>query len=131
MPDAAIRGDLPDALRRLGFPIAVVDSEGRIVWQNDSMRGFVGERVGRMFGEPVVADDRQAFREKFLSALLRDEPIDLESRLRGIDGNVYDTEISAAPLREHGRAVGIFGVFNPMPVDTEVKPANVELTPRQ
>ena len=131
MAGAALRGDLPDALRRLGFPISVTDSSGRVAWQNDSMRRLVGDRIGRPFGEPVLPEDRQRFREEFLSTLTRAEPRDLSIRFRGLDGRVYNSEVSSAPLVEDDRVVGIFGVFHPEPDESYAPPRQVHLTPRQ
>ena len=131
MADAAFRGDLPDALRRLSFPIAVVDSAGRVAWQNDAMRAMVGDRVGRLFGEPIVPEDRQRFREEYLNTLSRGEPRDLSVRFRALDGRIHNTEVSSAPLVEAGRVVGIFGVFHPEPDGSYAPPPQVRLTPRQ
>jgi PAS domain S-box-containing protein len=131
MSDAALRGDLRDALRRLSFPIAVTDPEGRVSWQNDAMQRMVGNRVGRLFGEPIVPEDRQRFREEYLNTLTRGEPRDLSVRFRALDGRVHSTEVSSAPLIEDGRIVGIFGVFHPEPDDSYELPHQVQLTPRQ
>jgi PAS domain S-box-containing protein len=131
MAGAALRGDLLDALRRLAFPIAAVDSEGRVSWQNDSMKRLVGERVGRRFGEPVVAEDRQRFREAFLQTLSRREPRDMTLRLMTVDGDVLRGELSAAPLMEDGHAVGVFGVLYPAKDPSYVPPQQARLTPRQ
>jgi PAS domain S-box-containing protein len=128
---AAVRGDIGDALRRVRFPIAVVDSAGRVAWQNDAMRELVGDRIGRPFGEPVVAEDRQRFREQFLVALVAGESRDIEFRLRARDGRVLRAEASSAPLFEDGHAVGVFGVFYTTPDPAYVRPAQVRLTPRQ
>jgi PAS domain S-box-containing protein len=128
---AAVRGDIGDALRRVGFPIAVIDPVGRVAWQNDAMRQLVGDRVGRPFGEPVVAEDRQRFREEFLRALLAGESRDFEFRLRARDGRVLRSEASSAPLFEDGNAVGVFGVMYAKPEPEYVRPAQVRLTPRQ
>ena len=130
-PTAALRGDIGDALRRVGFPIAVIDSTGRVAWQNDAMRELVGDRVGRPFGEPVVAEDRQRFREEFMRALLAGESRDIAFRLRARDGRVLRAEASSAPLFEEGNAVGVFGVFYTQPDVDYVRPAQVQLTPRQ
>jgi PAS domain S-box-containing protein len=131
MSDAALRGDLPDALRRLSFPIAVIDSEGRVSWQNDAMQRIVGDRLGRLFGEPIVPEDRQRFREQYLNTLTRGVPRDLSVRFRALDGRVHSAEVSSAPLVENGRVVGIFGVFHPELDDSYELPQQVHLTPRQ
>jgi PAS domain S-box-containing protein len=131
MAAAAFRGNLPDALRRLSFPISVVDSEGRVAWQNDAMRRMVGDRVGRPFGEPIVREDRQRFREQYLNTLTRGEPRDLSVRFRALDGRIHNAEVSSVPLVEDDRVVGIFGVFHPEADDSYAPPPQVQLTPRQ
>src|SRR5437868_6070850 len=131
MAGAALRGDLPETLRRLSFPIAAVDTEGRVTWQNDAMKRLVGERVGRRFGEPILPDDRQRFREAYFNTLTRAEPRDLTVRFRGLDGHVHNAEVSSAPLVEDGRVVGIFGVFHPKKDEEYEPPKQAHLTPRQ
>jgi PAS domain S-box-containing protein len=131
MAGAALRGDIPDALRRLGFPIAVTDSAGRVVWQNDVMKRLVGDRTGRPFGEPVVPEDRQRFREMYVTTLTTGTPRDLKVRFRTLDGRVVRAEVSAAPLFEGDRAVGIFGVYHPELDKSYSPPEQVHLTPRQ
>lgn len=131
-PTAALRGDIGDALRRVGFPIVAIDSSGRVTWQNDAMRELVGDRVGRPFGEPVVAEDRQRFREQFMQALLAGEPRELDFRLDTRDGGVVRAEASSAPLFEDGSVVGMFGIVITRENSKYVPPApQVHLTPRQ
>jgi len=130
-PTAALRGDISDALRRVRFPIASVDSHGLVAWQNDAMRELVGDRVGRPFGEPVVAEDRQRFREQLMQALLVGEPRDLEIRLRTRDERILHAEVSSAPLLEDGQIVGVFGILYTTEDPAYVPPAQVHLTPRQ
>jgi PAS domain S-box-containing protein len=130
-PTAALRGDIGDALRRIRFPIATIDTKGRIAWQNDSMRELVGERVGRTFGEPVVAEDRQRFREQLMQTLLAGEPRDLEFSFRTRDDKVLRAEVSSAPLVEHGHIVGVFGIFYTDHDPGYVPPMQAQLTPRQ
>jgi PAS domain S-box-containing protein len=131
MAAAAFRGDLPEALRRLGFPVSIVDAEGRVTWQNDAMQRIVGDRIGRPFGEPIVPDDRQRFREEYISTLTRAQPRDLSVRLRALDGRIHNAEVSSSPLLEQGRVVGIFGVLHLAPDESYASPLQVRLTPRQ
>jgi len=128
---AAVRGDIPDALRRLSFPISIVDSDGRVSWQNEAMKQLVGDRVGRQFGEPVVPEDRQRFRDVYLQMLTRGAPRDFEIRFRGLDGRVLHAEGSSAPLFEDDRIVGVFGIFHPEADKSYSPPEQVHLTPRQ
>jgi PAS domain S-box-containing protein len=131
MAGAALRGDIPDALRRLSFPISVVDSAGRVAWQNEAMQQLVGDRVGRQFGEPVVPEDRQRFRDVYMRMLTRGSPRDLAIRFKALDGRVIRAEASTAPLFEDDRIVGVFGIFHPEPAEPYSPPEQVHLTPRQ
>src|SRR6266702_5811822 len=131
MAGAALRGDIPDALRRLSFPISIVDSDGRVSWQNEAMKQLVGHRVGRQFGEPVVPEDRQRFRDVYLQMLTRGEPRDFDIRFRTLDRRVLHAEASSAPLFEDDRIVGVFGIFHPEPDKSYSPPKQVHLTPRQ
>jgi DNA-binding CsgD family transcriptional regulator len=130
MRGAAIRGDILEALRRLGFPVGVVDANGVVVWQNDAMRRELGDRLGARVGERVVPEERRRFREAFVQSLLHGKAQDFEVSMETRNG-IRRTEVSAAPLYESGRIVGVFGVLRPERRPAPPPNPRVKLTPRQ
>jgi PAS domain S-box-containing protein len=131
-PRAALRGDLRDALSRVGFPTFIVDTEGRHVWLNDAAVDLVGDRTGQYFGGTILPEYRRRAQEEIVRRLHGTrEPADFDVPVRTRDGSVVNAEISAVPLFEDGHVVGIFGIVH---ADPHVEPTprpNVHLTPRQ
>jgi PAS domain S-box-containing protein len=129
---ATLRGDLREALSRVGFPIFVVDRAGRHVWLNEAAISLVGDRVGQYFGGTIVPEDRRRAQEEIMRRLHGEtSPAEFEVTLRAVDGALVRAEVSAVSLRHAGHVVGIFGIAHAEPAAAPERPQRVDLTPRQ
>jgi PAS domain S-box-containing protein len=127
-----VRGDLRDALARVGFPIFVVDTAGRHVWLNDAAIELIGNRVGQYFGGTILPEYRRRAQAEIMRRLHGEtDPADFDVVLRTQDGRLVHADVSAVPLRDDGHVVGLFGIAHTEPTAESESRRQVELTPRQ
>jgi DNA-binding CsgD family transcriptional regulator len=130
-----LAGDITEALEELPLPAFVLDCGGTVRWSNDSARSAVGDSRGRKWSE-FVSNGEKADGKAFLKRVLGlGQPADVTLEIRQGDGSVATREISAAPLREGGAVVGLFGIAasatqNSGQSDTLAEPSSL-LTKRQ
>lgn len=132
LPDIAeIPGDVHGALEELNVPAYAVDRFGIIRWINSAAERLVGDIRGRQQSSVVVPEQARAAKESFLRKMMGTEKsTDATVVLVEPGGNRVQVEISAVPLREGGRIVGVFGVVTQH--ETAATPnAHPHLTPRQ
>jgi len=107
--------DITGALQELPVRSFVIDADGVVRWQNDASRKALGDWTGRKWFE-VVSDNQTDEVEAFvLRMLCSGDPAEVTFDVREPDGGTARREISAAPLREGGAVVGLFGVSVPVP----------------
>lgn len=105
-------GDITAALDEIALPAVLLDPEGVIRWQNKASRVRFGDRGGAKIS--IVVPDAGADVEAFLADVLcRGAPAEFTLRVRLPDGRIELREISAAPVRDGGSVVGIFGISTP------------------
>jgi PAS domain S-box-containing protein len=126
-----VGGDVEEALHGVGVPSYVLDTTGVVRWINPAAERLVGDVRGRHFTSVVAPEDSRRAREVFSRKVLgtsaaTDEPAVLVSRA----GERVSVDISAVPLRNGERVVGVFGLLEKLP-DDRVPAPHPHLTPRQ
>lgn len=130
-PGHAIPGDVEGALEEISVPSYAIDRFGIIRWLNPAAMALIGDVRGRQQSSVVAPEQARAARESFTRKVLGTErSTDAEVVLVAPDGKRILAEVSAVPLRDGGRIVGVFGVIPH--VDDKPPPGpHPNLTPRQ
>jgi PAS domain S-box-containing protein len=134
---AELGGDITATLEDVPIPAALLDLDGVVRWQNRASLEVTGDVIGSSFATVVAPHDRQDAQELLTRILCRGEPADFTMDIRAADGGFTARELSAAPVRDGGSVVGLFGLGRPIGgrragerTTTPTSPA-VQLTPRQ
>jgi DNA-binding CsgD family transcriptional regulator len=125
--------DITEALEELPVPSFVLDGDGVIRWLNEAARAERGGTSGRHWGEVVSATQSGEVEEFLRQILCSGEPAELSLYIPDSDGTPVAREVSAAPLRDGGTVVGVFGVAA-RAASTEPQPSegdDLGLTKRQ
>lgn len=126
-----IPGDVHGALEELDVPAYAVDRFGVIRWINDAAHNLVGDIRGRQQSSVVVPEQAREAKESFLRKMMGTErSTDATVVIVAPGGERVQVEISACPLREGGRIVGVFGVVTHREEEASPDP-HPHLTPRQ
>jgi PAS domain S-box-containing protein len=126
-----ISGDVQRALEDVQVPSYVIDRFGIIRWINPAAERLVGDVRGRQQSSVVAPEQRREAKESFTRKLLGTEK-STEGKVvvLGPDGERIQVEISAVPLYDGGRIVGVFGLVPHR--DSAAPPTpHPHLTPRQ
>ena len=128
---AEIPGHVHGALEELNVPCYAVDRHGIIRWINGAAHRLVGDIRGRQQSSVVVPEQARAAKESFLRKMMgTEQSTDATVVVVEPGGKRVQVQISAVPLREGGRIVGVFGVVTHRA--SEAAPnAHPHLTPRQ
>jgi PAS domain S-box-containing protein len=123
--------DVEGALEHVNVPSYVLDDVGVIRWMNRAARAVVGDQVGRQFTSVVAPEDTRRAREVYARNLLGKHHVsDTSVVLVDESGNRLAVEVSAVPLRQGERVVGIFGQVSDIIEEPQPHP-ELHLTPRQ
>jgi PAS domain S-box-containing protein len=129
--DFAVGGDVERALDSVGVPSHVLDTAGVVRWINPAAERLVGDVRGRQFTSVVAPEDSARARELFSRKVLGTAPAtEATGVLVSTGGTRVAVEISAVPLMNGERVVGVFGLFEGRPDDRPTAP-HPHLTPRQ
>jgi len=125
-------GDVEGALERLRVPAYLIDRAGVIRWVNPAAERIVGNVRGRQLTSVLAPEERRRGREIFARNLMGPpEGSDNVGILLTADGERITVELSAVPLKDGSRVVGVFGQFKDVLEDETSAPAHPDLTPRQ
>jgi PAS domain S-box-containing protein len=128
----AAGGDVELALEGVGVPSYVLDTTGVIRWINPAAERLVGDVRGRHFTSVVAAEDRRRAVELFTRKVLgTTSATDTTGVLVATDGTRRPVEISAVPLTNGERVVGVFGLLVGGADDGNAAAPQVRLTARQ
>jgi PAS domain S-box-containing protein len=128
----AVGGDVEQALADVGVPSYVLDSTGIVRWLNTAAEGLLGDVRGRHFTSVVAPEDGRRARELVSQKLLgTTSSTDAPGVLISTRGARVPVEISAVPLRDGERVVGVFGLLEERDDDRSTAPPPPHLTPRQ
>ena len=127
----AIGADVEGALEHVNVPSYVLDDVGVIRWMNRAARAIVGDQVGRQFTSVVAPEETRRAREVYARNLLGKHKVsDTSVVLVDGSGDRVAVEVSAVPLRQGERVVGIFGQVSDVVEEPQPHP-ELRLTPRQ
>ncbi|HLX32328.1 MAG TPA: LuxR C-terminal-related transcriptional regulator [Gaiellaceae bacterium] len=123
--------DITAALEDVSVHAFLLDKDAIVRWQNKAAREMIGDRVGKKWAavmtERSIRDAQQVWRTLICEGAPAE--VTVEAVLR--DGTTEHRDISAAPLREGGAVVGVFGVGVPSKGPAHVSPGKFNLTERQ
>jgi PAS domain S-box-containing protein len=104
-------GDLGAAVGSLGFPVYVIDAGGVVRWLNEAAAGIVGNVVGSRFADVVAPEEMPKVKREFAAKLLGTRArSDYEFVVLDRDGARVRVEVTAVPLVDEGRVVGVLGI---------------------
>ena len=127
----AVGGDVEQALENVGVPSYVLDSTGVIRWINAAAKQLLGDVRGRHFTSVVAPEDSRRARELFSRKVLGAAPAtEATGVLVSTAGTRVGVELSAVPLMNGERVVGVFGLIEERPDESAAAPPP-HLTPRQ
>ena len=126
-----VGGDVEQALENIAVPSYVLDNAGVVRWINQAAKQLVGDVRGRHFTSVVAPEDSRRARELFTQKVLgTSRATEAKGHLVSTAGARVAVEISAVPLRNGERVVGVFGLLEERPDDSPSAPPP-HLTPRQ
>lgn len=126
-----VGADFRGALENITVPTYVIDRAGVIRWLNPAATELFGDVRGRQYTSVVAQEDTRRARELFTRKILGAASVtEAEGVLLRADGTRVAVEISAVPLVNGDRIVGVFGQI---PGHAEEPPGapHPDLTPRQ
>jgi PAS domain S-box-containing protein len=127
----AVGGDVEQALNSVGVPSYVLDTTGVVRWINPAAEQLLGDVRGRHFTSVVAPEDSRRARELFSRKVLGTSPAtEATGVLVTTGGTRVPVEISAVPLMNGERVVGVFGLLEGHPDDAPTT-QHPHLTPRQ
>ena len=126
-----VGGDVERALVGMPVPSYVLDTNGVVRWMNPAAERLLGNVRGRHFTSVVGAEDQGRARELFARKVLgTTEATEASGVLVSTDGSRLALDVSAVPLMDGERVVGVFGLLaGPLVEEVSTPPAH--LTPRQ
>jgi PAS domain S-box-containing protein len=127
----AVGGDVEQALTGIPVPSYVLDTGGVVQWLNPAAERLLGDVRGRHFTSVVGPEDRARARELFARKVLgTTSATETTGALVSADGKRLVLEVSAVPLTDGARVVGVFGLLSGRSDDEPSTPP-AHLTPRQ
>ena len=113
-----VGGDVEQALGGIGVPSYVLDTTGIVRWINPAAERLLGDVRGRHFTSVVAPEDSHRARESFSRKVLGTAPAtETTGVLVSTTGTRVDVELSAVPLKNGERVVGVFGQIEGRPAD--------------
>jgi PAS domain S-box-containing protein len=133
---AELGGEITATLEDVRLPAALLDRDGVIRWQNRAAIEVTGNVVGSQFTTVVAPHERAEAHEILTRILCRGEPADFTIEVQAATGGYTLRDVSAAPVRDGGSIVGMFGLSRrrsaePARPPSRAKAPAVELTQRQ
>ena len=126
-------GDVEQALEGVGVPSYVLDTAGFVRWINAAAERLLGDVRGRHITSVVAPEDSRRARELFARKVLGTAAAtDARGVLLSTSGERVAVErgISAVPLKNGERVVGVFGLLDER-ADDRLSAPHPHLTPRQ
>lgn len=126
-----IPGNVQGALEDMNVPSYVVDRFGIIRWLNPAAERLMGDVRGRQQSSVVAPEYAREAKESFTRKVLGTvRSTDDTVVVIDADGKRVQVQISAVPLYDGGRIVGVFGLV-PHRESTPAPDPHPHLTPRQ
>ena len=126
----ALGGDVEQALTGIPVPSYVLDTGGVVRWINPAAERLLGDVRGQHFTTIVGPEDRTRARELFARKVLgTTAATETTGILVSTGGTRLVLDVSAVPLTDGERVVGVFGLLSGSHDELSTPPAH--LTPRQ
>src|SRR3954451_13516381 len=126
-----VGGDVERALAGVGVPSYVLDTAGVVRWINPAAERLLGDIRGRQYTSVVAPEETRRARELFAQKVVGTaSSTETSGFLVSADGTRIAVELSAVPLKNGARVVGVFGLIEDRPDDAPTAPLP-HLTPRQ
>jgi len=127
-----VGGDVELALTGIPVPSYVLDTAGVVRWMNPAAERLLGNVRGRHFTSVVAAEDRDRARELFARKVLgTSSATEATGVLVSTDGAHVALDVSAVPMTNGERVVGVFGLLSAGAHEDEPSTPPAHLTPRQ
>ena len=127
----AVGGNVEQALTGIPVPSYVLDTAGVVRWINPAAERLLGDVRGRHFTSVVGVEDQARARELFARKVLgTTSATESTAVLVSSDGTRHALDVSAVPLADGERVVGVFGLLSGGD-DHEISTPPAHLTPRQ
>jgi PAS domain S-box-containing protein len=124
--------DVEEAIGRVRVPAYLIDAHGIIRWLNPAAMQIVGDVRGRHFTSVVAPEETNRAKTIFAKNLLGSPAgSDNKGLILDADGERVSVEVSAVPVRNGGRVIGVFGQVKDIEENEVAPPAHPHLTPRQ
>jgi PAS domain S-box-containing protein len=123
-------GPLEGALETLPLPVFSIDAGGVVVWQNAAARTAFGDLRGRHYDEVIPAEELPGTRDRFTKLMLGKSTSRARNVIR-VGSEDVPVEVTATPIREGGKIVGVLGMAVPLTAEPEVPRSEIRLSPRQ
>jgi PAS domain S-box-containing protein len=130
---AELGTDLSAALEQVPIPAYLLSEDARVLWENDRLRGLVGDVVGHNVLDVVAPESRRKAEEQHALKRLAGKATHYEISILDRNGRRIPVEINSVPLTNGCCFAGVFGVVAP-PGELAAKPPPAReprLTPRQ
>jgi PAS domain S-box-containing protein len=128
----AVGGDIEQALTGIAVPSYVLDTEGVVRWINPAAERLLGDVRGQHFTSVVAAEDQARARELFARKVLgTSSATETSGVLVATDGARLVLDVSAVPMKNGERVVGVFGLLSAAAGEDESSTPPPHLTPRQ
>jgi PAS domain S-box-containing protein len=125
-----VGGDVEQALENVGVPSYVLDETGIVRWINPAAERLLGDIRGRHYTSVVAPEETRRAHELVSKKLFGNTPAtEATGFLLSTAGTRVAVELSAVPLKDGERVVGVFGLIEERPDDIPEAPPH--LTPRQ
>jgi PAS domain S-box-containing protein len=126
-----VGGDVEHALENVGVPSYVLDETGIVRWINPAAERLLGDIRGRHYTSVVAPEETRRARELFSQKIVGGTAAtEAAAFLVSTAGTRVAVELSAVPLKNGDRVVGVFGLIEEGPAETNTAPPP-HLTPRQ
>lgn len=102
--------DIISALEEVPVHSFVLDANGIVRWQNRAARDGIGDRIGQTWAADLTEKSLREVEEFWRGLLCSGEPAEVTIDIVLPDGTISRRDVSAAPLKEGGSVIGVFGI---------------------
>jgi DNA-binding CsgD family transcriptional regulator len=123
--------DITAALEDVPVHAFLLDAGATVLWQNRAAKETIGDRVGKKWAAVMTERSIRDAEEVWKTLVCAGEPAEVTVEAILPDGTTERRDISAAPLREGGSVVGVFGVGAASHAPARTATGTFSLTERQ
>ena len=126
----ALSADVLQTLHAVQFPVALIDLDRRVRWQNPASMALMGDVRGRLDASVVAPEDLEEARVQFARKLMGELHTEHEVTVICADGTRARLETSSVPIKAGGSIIGVLAMAR---VDDRPRPFEnaPRLTPRE